>query len=197
MVVNDNSISFYCRPVLIQKIIGFCSSCIVMLLLSGCFLIIKKIFLELLKSPDLILISVFCVFILGFFLLSFVMYLFFSTGLSHYTCITSDIGVITYYSKRIFSSTKVLGQEDYILINFIYSGTTAAGSYGITIRLKRKKGFGHYFLWRTILEPVGLNGQKASYKMSQVIENQIKEVFPDLTVINRCKERSSWRKDDM
>jgi hypothetical protein len=23
MVVNDNSISFYCRPVLIQKIIGF------------------------------------------------------------------------------------------------------------------------------------------------------------------------------
>ena len=80
-----------------------------------------------------------------------------------------------------------------MIINFTYN----RGSYGIGIRLKRKRGLGHFFLWRTILNSGFLAGQWASYKMSRKIEDQIKEVFPTLSVVNQCRERSSWSKGDM
>ena len=112
---------------------------------------------------------------------------------TYYSRIEIDNGVISYYFKRILSYSRILVTEDYVIINFTYN----RGSYGIGIRLKRKRGLGHFFLWRTILNSGFLAGQWASYKMSRKIEDQIKEVFPTLSVVNQCRERSSWSRGDM
>ena len=113
------------------------------------------------------------------------LYSFFVSSLSHYTRIETDDGVMSYYSKRILSYSKQLASDNYVLIDFTYC---AYGGYGIVIRLK-KYGFGHYFLWRTILGPIGMQDKNNALKMSFIIENQINEKLPDLTVINRCSER--------
>ena len=114
------------------------------------------------------------------------LYSFFVSSLSHHTRIEMDDGVMSYYSKRILSYSKQLDSADYVLIDFTYC---AYRGYGIVIRLKRKYDFGHYFLWRTILGPIGMHDKNNAYKMSCTIENQIKEILPNLTIVNRCNER--------
>ena len=193
MVINDNAISFYYKTSLSEKIAFIFVSVLTMFLMSGFLLVTSICFREFWKSPNLLLIAVFCVFGAGSILLAFILYHFFMSIFSYYSRIEIDNGVISYYFKRILSYSRILVTEDYVIINFTYN----RGSYGIGIRLKRKRGLGHFFLWRTILNSVFLAGQWASYKMSRKIEDQIKEVFPTLSVVNQCRERSSWSKGDM
>ena len=193
MVINDNAISFYYKTSLSEKIAFIFVSVLTMFLMSGFLLVTSICFREFWKSPNLLLIAVFCVFGAGSILLAFILYHFFMSIFSYYSRIEIDNGVISYYFKRILSYSRILVTEDYVIINFTYN----RGSYGIGIRLKRKRGLGHFFLWRTILNSGFLAGQWASYKMSRKIEDQIKEVFPTLSVVNQCRERSSWSKGDM
>ena len=193
MVVTDNAISFYYKTSLSEKIAFIFVSVLTMFLMSGFLLVTSICFREFWKSPNLLLIVVFCVFGAGSILLAFILYHFFMSIFSYYSRIEIDNGVISYYFKRILSYSRILVTEDYVIINFTYN----RGSYGIGIRLKRKRGLGHFFLWRTILNSGFLAGQWASYKMSRKIEDQIKEVFPTLSVVNQCRERSSWSKGDM
>ena len=193
MVVNDNAISFYYKTSLSEKIAFIFVSVLTMFLMSGFLLVTSICFREFWKSPNLLLIAVFCVFGAGSILLVFILYHFFMSIFSYYSRIEIDNGVISYYFKRILSYSRILVTEDYVIINFTYN----RGSYGIGIRLKRKRGLGHFFLWRTILNSGFLAGQWASYKRSRKIEDQIKEVFPTLSVVNQCRERSSWSKGDM
>ena len=193
MVINDNAISFYYKTLLSEKIAFIFVSVLTMFLMSGFLLVTSICFREFWKSPNLLLIAVFCVFGAGSILLAFILYHFFMSIFSYYSRIEIDNGVISYYFKRILSYSRILVTEDYVIINFTYN----RGSYGIGIRLKRKRGLGHFFLWRTILNSGFLAGQWASYKMSRKIEDQIKEVFPTLSVVNQCRERSSWSKGDM
>ena len=193
MVINDNAISFYYNTSLSEKIAFIFVSVLTMFLMSGFLLVTSICFREFWKSPNLLLIAVFCVFGAGSILLAFILYHFFMSIFSYYSRIEIDNGVISYYFKRILSYSRILVTEDYVIINFTYN----RGSYGIGIRLKRKRGLGHFFLWRTILNSGFLAGQWASYKMSRKIEDQIKEVFPTLSVVNQCRERSSWSKGDM
>ena len=193
MVINDNAISFYYKTSLSEKIAFIFVSVLTMFLMSGFLLVTSICFREFWKSPNLLLIAVFCVFGAGSILLAFILYHFFMSIFSYYSRIEIDNGVISYYFKRILSYSRILVTEDYVIINFTYN----RGSYGIGIRLKWKRGLGHFFLWRTILNSGFLAGQWASYKMSRKIEDQIKEVFPTLSVVNQCRERSSWSKGDM
>ena len=193
MVINDNAISFYYKTSLSEKIAFIFVSVLTMFLMSGFLLVTSICFREFWKSPNLLLIAVFCVYGAGSILLAFILYHFFMSIFSYYSRIEIDNGVISYYFKRILSYSRILVTEDYVIINFTYN----RGSYGIGIRLKRKRGLGHFFLWRTILNSGFLAGQWASYKMSRKIEDQIKEVFPTLSVVNQCRERSSWSKGDM
>ena len=193
MVVNDNAISFHYKTSLSEKIAFIFVSVLTMFLMSGFLLVTSICFREFWKSPNLLLIAVFCVFGAGSILLAFILYHFFMSIFSYYSRIEIDNGVMSYYFKRILSYSRILMSEDYVIINFTYN----RGSYGIGIRLKRKRGLGHFFLWRTILNSGFLAGQWASYKMSRKIEDQIKEVFPTLSVVNQCRERSSWSKGDM
>ncbi len=193
MVINDNAISFYYKTSLSEKIAFIFVSVLTMFLMSGFLLVTSICFREFWKSPNLLLIAVFCVFGAGSILLAFILYHFFMSIFSYYSRIEIDNSVISYYFKRILSYSRILVTEDYVIINFTYN----RGSYGIGIRLKRKRGLGHFFLWRTILNSGFLAGQWASYKMSRKIEDQIKEVFPTLSVVNQCRERSSWSKGDV
>ena len=193
MVINDNAISFYYKTSLSEKIAFIFVSVLTMFLMSGFLLVTSICFREFWKSPNLLLIAVFCVFGAGSILLAFILYHFFMSIFSYCSRIEIDNGVVSYYFKRILSYSRILASEDYLMINFTYN----RGSYGIGIRLKRKRGLGHFFLWRTILNSGFLAGQWASYKMSRKIEDQIKEVFPTLTVVNQCRERSSWSKGDV
>ena len=198
MVVTDNAISFHYKTSLSEKIVFICASILTMLLLGGFLLISSICFRELLKSLDLLLTIVFGIFGAGAIFLCFIMLHFFFKIFSYYSRIEIDNGVMSYYLKRILSSSKTLGPDDYVIINFTHSGgrRTYHRQYGIAIRLKRKRGLGHFFLWCTILN-TGMDGQKAVYRMSCMIEEQIKEIFPNLAVVNQCKEKSSWRKGDM
>lgn len=186
ITVTGNDISFHRNTSFFEKIIYICLSIFVMLLLAFCLLIPITCFLELLKSPNILLTIIFCVFGSCSFLLFFMLYSFFVSSLSHHTRIEMDDGVMSYYSKRILSYSKQLDSADYVLIDFTYC---AYRGYGIVIRLKRKYDFGHYFLWRTILGPIGMHDKNNAYKMSCTIENQIKEILPNLTIVNRCNER--------
>ena len=174
MVVGDNNISFYYNTILSEKIFFICSSFLSMFLFVA-------------------VTGVFCVSGAVSCLLLLIAYYLFVSGFSQYACINFDNGVMSFYSKKILSYSKTLDSDDYVIINFTRRGGKYGVRYGIAIRLKRKSGLGHFFRWRTILMSGALEGQVASYKMSRKIEEQIKEVFPDLTVINQCKERSSWR----
>lgn len=193
MVVGDNNISFYYNTILSEKIFFICSSFLSMFLFVAFSVVSSICFLELLKSPNLLVTGIFCVFGAVSCLLLLIAYYLFVSGFSQYACINFDNGVMSFYSKKILSYSKTLDSDDYVIINFTYN----RGSYGIGIRLKRKRGLGHFFLWRTILNSGFLAGQWASYKMSRKIEDQIKEVFPTLSVVNQCRERSSWSKGDM
>ena len=193
MVVGDNNISFYYNTILSEKIFFICSSFLSMFLFVAFSVVSSICFLELLKSPNLLVTGVFCVFGAVSCLLLLIAYYLFVSGFSQYACINFDNGVMSFYSKKILSYSKTLDSDDYVIINFTRRGGKYGVRYGIAIRLKRKSGLGHLFRWRTILMSGALEGRVASYKMSRKIEEQIKEVFPDLTVINQCKERSSWR----
>ena len=196
MVVTDNAISFHYKTSLSEKIVFICASILTMLLLGGFLLISSICFRELLKSLDLLLTIVFGIFGAGAIFLCFIMLHFFFKIFSYYSRIEIDNGVMSYYLKRILSSSRTLGPDEYVIINFSYSSggrRCYLEHYAIAIRLKRKRGFGHYFLWRTILN-ARMDGQKAIFRMSCMIEEQIKEIFPNLAVVNQCRERSSWRK---
>ena len=202
MVVTDNAISFHFKTSYFEKLEFICASVLAMLLMCGSLLVSSLCFRELLKSPDLVLAVVFVIFGAGALLSCFITLHFFISIFSYCSRIEIDNGVISYYLKRILSSSKTLGPDDYVIINFTYvwvgpNGTMRYHPYGIAIRLKQKRGFGHFFLWRTILNASGMDGQKAVYRMSCMIEEQIKEIFPNLAVVNQCKEKSSWRKGDM
>ena len=200
MVVTDNAISFHYKTSLSEKIAFIFVSVLTMFLMSGFLLVTSICFREFWKSPNLLLIAVFCVFGAGSILLAFILYHFFMSIFSYYSRIEIDNGVMSYYFKRILSYSRTLGPKDYVIINFTFSWGASSvmipHPYGIAIRLKQKRGFGHFFLWRTILNASGMDGQKAVYRMSCMIEKQMKEIFPDLAVVNQCRERSSWRKGD-
>ena len=201
MVVTDNAISFHFKTSLLDKIAFICASILAMVVLCGFLLVTSICFRELLKSPDLLLAVVFCIFGAGSILLAFILYHFFMSIFSYYSRIEIDNGVMSCYLKRILSSSRTLGPDDYVIINFTYDWVGPNGAmryhpYGIAIRLKQKRGFGHFFLWRTILNASGMDGQKAVYRMSCMIEKRIKEIFPNLAVVNQCRERSSWREGD-
>ncbi len=199
MVVTDNAISFHYKTSLLDKIAFICASILAMVVLCGFLLVTSICFRELLKSPDLLLAVVFCVFGAGSILLAFILYHFFMSIFSYYSRIEIDNGVMSYYFKRILSSSKTLGPKDYVIINFTFSWGASSvmipHPYGIAIRLKQKRGFGHFFLWRTILN-TRRDDQKAIFRKSCMIEEQMKEIFPDLAVVNQCRERSSWREGD-
>ena len=198
MVVTDNAISFHYKTSYFEKIEFICASVLAMLLMCGSLLVSSLCFRELLKSPGLVLAVVFVIFGAGALLSCFITLHFFISIFSYCSRIEIDNGVISYYLKRILSSSKTLGLDDYVMINFTHSGgrRTYHRQYGIAIRLKRKRGLGHFFLWCTILN-TRMDGQKAVYRMSCMIEEQIKEIFPNLAVVNQCKEKSSWRTGDM
>ena len=201
MVVTDNAISFHYKTSLLDKIAFICASILAMVVLCGFLLITSICFRELLKSPDLLLAVVFVIFGAGAILLCFIMLHFFISIFSYCSRIEIDNGVMSCYLKRILSSSRTLGPDDYVIINFTYDWVGPNGAmryhpYGIAIRLKQKRGFGHFFLWRTILNASGMDGQKAVYRMSCMIEKRRKEIFPNLAVVNQCRERSSWREGD-
>ena len=199
MVVTDNAISFHYKTSLLDKIAFICASILAMVVLCGFLLVTSICFRELLKSPDLLLAVVFCIFGAVAILLCFIMLVLFSEIFSYCSRIEIDNGVMSYYFKRILSYSRTLGPKDYVIINFTYSRGPSSvvihHPYGIAIRLKQKRGFGHFFLWRTILN-TRRGDQKAIFRKSCMIEEQMKEIFPDLAVVNQCRERSSWREGD-
>ena len=142
MVVTDNAISFHYKTSLLDKIAFICASILAMVVLCGFLLVTSICFRELLKSPDLLLAVVFVIFGAGAILLCFIMLHFFISIFSYCSRIEIDNGVISYYLKRILSSSKTLGPDDYVIINFTHSGgrRTYHRQYGIAIRLKRKRG---------------------------------------------------------
>lgn len=189
MVVDSQSISFLRKtPSLTLKLFLFFISGLVMFLLCCFSLFLILLFMELLKSPNIYEIILFLCFLPIPFIITMVMLWILSNSQPHYTCISRDEECIVYSSKRMLSFTKKLKIEDYILINFIYYRRSP---YGIGITLGNHFDLKFFFSHYTILDPVLFGNLEDSKKIACDIEKKFNIIFPDLTIINKCKEISN------
>ena len=154
------------------------------LFLLGCFsLLIILLVMELFKMPSLLV----AVLLLSFSVVAIVVFCFvlwcWNLSQAQSAVLSLENGVLVYTAIRgRMHFSKTLQSEDYVFIDFVQSRE----DYGIAVTLSRHLNLMVNLSRYTIVEPIILGKKGDALKTSLEVEMQIRQIFPNLKVINNC-----------